>query len=471
MIYHFCILNFMIQLINLIEASVIVLPLHQEERYLNQVKTVVNASIGGNFDDGYYVLVNIGSPPQKLALLIDTGSSNLAVAASSALPVKRYFHMNESESFHLTGKSVKIKYVQGQWSGTLGSDLISIPNSPSITTRCNVACILSSEDVFSNVSNWQGLLGLAYSAVAKPDSSVTPYFDALVADGKVENIFSIALCDKPQIQNVKQSQGKLVLGGIENSLYTGDILYTRIHKEWFYEVILTNITVGSKKWEGHCSELNNDKTIIDTGTSALYLPEKVFTWVKQSLHKTDELKNQLNERFWKGQEDVCIQKGRSVSEYFHQIEMVFGETFNSSVSLVIPPELFLWKTPQIVPDNDCYKLGIASSKVGTIIGAVILEGFYVIYDRENKRIGFANSTCTHTTAAVIRTMNMPKDPKDCAHSYEEESGSSLLVIAYILSTLCILCAIPLLVMLTQWIWHHLIKKRGDTSEASSLIDD
>jgi len=31
--------------------------------------------------------------------------------------------------------------------------------------------------------------------------------------------------------------------------------------------------------------------------------------------------------------------------------------------------------------------------VGTVIGAVIMEGFYVVFDRQNKRLGFAQTAC------------------------------------------------------------------------------
>lgn len=30
---------------------------------------------------------------------------------------------------------------------------------------------------------------------------------------------------------------------------------------------------------------------------------------------------------------------------------------------------------------------------GTVIGAVIMEGFYVVFDRENVQVGFAATTC------------------------------------------------------------------------------
>ncbi|XP_022239882.1 beta-secretase 1-like isoform X3 [Limulus polyphemus] len=363
-----------------------------------------------------------------------------------------------SETFHLEGKSLKVSYLQGQWEGMLGSDLISIPGSPSITTHCNIACILSSNKIFSKDSDWQGLLGLAYPVLAKPDSSVTPYFDALVAEEKVKNIFSIILCEKPQHTNGKQSQGKLVLGGVQDYLHTGEILYTRIHKEWFYEVILTNMSIGSKYWASSCTELNNDKTIIDTGTSALYLPQKVFSWVKQSLQKSNVLQNQLTEEFWEATEDVCIQKGRSVSEYFHKIVMSFDETMNSRVSLVVPPELYLLKSPKTMPGIDCYKLGISSSQAGTVIGAIILKGFYIIFDRENRRIGFANSTCTDTVAAVIQTMNLHLDPSVCAYNSKEKSELTLLFITYIILAVFLSCTIPMLMMLAQWTWHYIIRK-------------
>ena len=31
--------------------------------------------------------------------------------------------------------------------------------------------------------------------------------------------------------------------------------------------------------------------------------------------------------------------------------------------------------------------------LGTVIGAVIMEGFYVVFDRENVQVGFAATTC------------------------------------------------------------------------------
>jgi len=47
-----------------------------------------------------------------------------------------------------------------------------------------------------------------------------------------------------------------VLGGIDESLYTGTIVYVPIYKEWYYEVILTDIDVGGTSLQMDCKEVS-----------------------------------------------------------------------------------------------------------------------------------------------------------------------------------------------------------------------
>lgn len=42
---------------------------------------------------------------------------------------------------------------------------------------------------------------------------------------------------------------------------------------------------------------------------------------------------------------------------------------------------------------NCFRFGISSSANGLVIGATVMEGFYVIFDRAEKRVGFAVSRC------------------------------------------------------------------------------
>ena len=47
-----------------------------------------------------------------------------------------------------------------------------------------------------------------------------------------------------------------ILGGIDDSLYRGDIQYAKIHKEWYYEVIITDIEVSGESLAMDCKEVS-----------------------------------------------------------------------------------------------------------------------------------------------------------------------------------------------------------------------
>ncbi len=58
--------------------------------------------------------------------------------------------------------------------------------------------------------------------------------------------------------------------------------------------------------------------------------------------------------------------------------------------------------------EDCYKFAVSQSSTGTVMGAVIMEGFYVVFDREHKRIGFAVSTCHGERVFSLRNLQWPQ---------------------------------------------------------------
>jgi len=66
------------------------------------------------------------------------------------------------------------------------------------------------------VGEAQGIMGLAFSRLACNPTCITPFFDELVSQENIENIFSISL---------SLTNGTLVLGGIDHSLYKGSIQY------------------------------------------------------------------------------------------------------------------------------------------------------------------------------------------------------------------------------------------------------
>ncbi|KTF74431.1 hypothetical protein cypCar_00034480, partial [Cyprinus carpio] len=49
-------------------------------------------NLRGKSGQGYYIEMAVGSPPQKLNILVDTGSSNFAVGAAAHPFLHRYYH-------------------------------------------------------------------------------------------------------------------------------------------------------------------------------------------------------------------------------------------------------------------------------------------------------------------------------------------------------------------------------------------
>lgn len=46
-----------------------------------------------------------------------------------------------------------------------------------------------------------------------------------------------------------------IIGGIDHSLYVGDIWYTPIRKEWYYEVIIVKLEVNGQDLNMDCKEV------------------------------------------------------------------------------------------------------------------------------------------------------------------------------------------------------------------------
>ncbi|MEQ2247215.1 Beta-site APP-cleaving enzyme [Ilyodon furcidens] len=355
-------------------------------------------NLRGKSGQGYYVEMALGSPPQKLNILVDTGSSNFAVGAAAHPFLRRYYHRSLSSSYRDLGRSVYVPYTQGRWEGELGTDLVSVPHGPNATLRANVAAITQSDRFFINGSNWEGILGLAYADIARPDETLEPFFDSLVRQTSVPNLFSLQLCGAGFTQNQSLGTstvgGSMIVGGVDSSLYVGELWYTPIRREWYYEVIIVRIEVNGQDLNMDCKEYNYDKSIVDSGTTNLRLPRKVFQAAVKAIEAASSTE-QFPSGFWLGEQLVCWQAGTTPWHIFPVISLyLISENRNQSFRISILPQQYLRPVEDVASaQEDCYKFAVSQSSTGTVMGAVIMEGFYVVFDREKKRIGFAVSTC------------------------------------------------------------------------------
>ena len=206
-------------------------------------------SLRGKPGLGYYVTMSFGTPPQHLNVLVDSGSSNLAVACAPDPFVDEFFSLRNSTSWEPTGTRVMVPYTQGKWEGDLVTEIVSVgrvemeeeeereearraevlnerstsadaasddsnalryeildSHSPAISSsssptknpvrfRANLACIETSSNFFINGSKWQGILGLGYALIARPSPEITPFLDSMTEANAIEkDLFALKLC-------------------------------------------------------------------------------------------------------------------------------------------------------------------------------------------------------------------------------------------------------------------------------------
>uniref|UniRef100_A0A3Q3R777 Beta-secretase 1 n=1 Tax=Monopterus albus TaxID=43700 RepID=A0A3Q3R777_MONAL len=378
-------------------------------------------NLRGKSGQGYYVEMAVGSPPQKLNILVDTGSSNFAVGAAAHPFLRRYYHRSLSSSYRDLGRSVYVAYSQGP----------------------NIAAITQSDRFFINGSNWEGILGLAYADIARPDETLEPFFDSLVRQTPVPNFFSLQLCGAGFTQNYSLGSatvgGSMIIGGVDPSLYVGELWYTPIRREWYYEVIIVRIEVNGQDLNMDCKETE-----------------------------------QFPSGFWLGEQLVCWQAGTTPWHIFPVISLyLMSENRNQSFRISILPQQYLRPVEDVASaQEDCYKFAVSQSSTGTVMGAVIMEGFYVVFDREKKRIGFAVSTChvhdEFRTASVEGPFH-GVDLEDCGYNIPQTDESTLMTIAYIMAGICALFMLPLCLMVCQWRFARCIHPHGDFADDISLL--
>ncbi|PNI55673.1 BACE2 isoform 1 [Pan troglodytes] len=358
-------------------------------------------NLQGDSGRGYYLEMLIGTPPQKLQILVDTGSSNFAVAGTPHSYIDTYFDTERSSTYRSKGFDVTVKYTQGSWTGFVGEDFVTIPKGFNTSFLVNIATIFESENFFLPGIKWNGILGLAYATLAKPSSSLETFFDSLVTQANIPNVFSMQMCGAGlPVAGSGTNGGSLVLGGIEPSLYKGDIWYTPIKEEWYYQIEILKLEIGGQSLNLDCREYNADKAIVDSGTTLLRLPQKVFDAVVEAVARASLL----------------------------YIQPMMGAGLN----------------------YECYRFGISPSTNALVIGATVMEGFYVIFDRAQKRVGFAASPCAEIAGAAVSEISGPFSTEDVASNCVPAQSLSepiLWIVSYALMSVCGAILLVLIVLL------------------------
>jgi hypothetical protein len=248
----------------------------EEHFKMPRAAAALGATAGGDtieiddFQDAQYIgKVSVGTPPQEVRVVYDTGSSNLWVNNipvpfwKKILPHHQMYDHSKSSTYVANGTKFNIAYGSGPVAGFYSKDTITVGNValPSYT-------FAEVNDVKGLGTMWlvgklDGILGLGWDDISV-DHVETP-LRALVNSGKLDQpVFAFYLGSGGAV-------GELVLGGVNPGHYTGDFAYTPVidmvpGKKGYWTLAMDDIKMNG------ASVTSCRKAIVDSGTSLLAVP-------------------------------------------------------------------------------------------------------------------------------------------------------------------------------------------------------
>jgi len=319
-----------------------------------------NVPLVNESDDDYYCQISIGTPGQTFNVQVDTGSSDLWIPGSDCTSTACLNHTrfdgSKSSTYQATGQNFSIQYGSGYMTGVVGQDVVNIAG---LSINQSFGMSLTEDDTFDQGA-LDGLIGMAFESISS--EGVTTPFDNLVQQQGIGSLFSFYF---NFAANGGQG-GELTLGGYDNSKFTGDIKYSPLTAETYWNIGLQSVTVNGKD-----AGVQPQDATIDTGTTLIIAPDS----------DAQAINNLIGAKPIQGQDGMyslpCNIAGLP--------DVVL--TFNGN-KFTVPPEAYVFSNG----DGTCVS-GISGDggmgMTSWIAGDVFLRNYYSVFDEGNSQVGFA----------------------------------------------------------------------------------
>ncbi|KAH7929296.1 acid protease, partial [Leucogyrophana mollusca] len=215
----------------------------------------------------------VGCRPQEFDVSLDTGSSDFWIATNQCTTCTSgisLFDPSASSTFKASTSSANITYGAGSVQGTISQDTVSLG-----TLTVPKQTLLAATQPTPNLMQYglSGIMGLAFMPISA--MKAYPFWENLVNNELANNVMSFYL-ERYVDQSTDISTapgGTFILGGINSSLYTGEIEFLPVPQPtgptpsyWMLEV--SAMTVQGKS----ITVPDNSLAAIDTGTTLIAAP-------------------------------------------------------------------------------------------------------------------------------------------------------------------------------------------------------
>jgi len=252
-------------------------PLKIEDRMTMQRSVSVTLEAGktssiviNDYQDAqYYGQISVGTPPQNLEVVYDTGSSNLWVSniKPSLFSKHHYYQHDKSSSYVANGTVFKIQYGSGPVAGFYSSDNVQLGDytlDNYLFAEVNDVSGLGPHGAAYAVGKFDGICGMGWDDISV-DGVTTPLRSLVNSKALDANVFAFYL-------GSGGAAGELMIGGVDNTKYTGDFSYLPVQemvpgKTGYWEIVMDDVQINGK------SVISTKKGVVDSGTSLLAIPK------------------------------------------------------------------------------------------------------------------------------------------------------------------------------------------------------
>ncbi|KAM4615526.1 nothepsin [Polymixia lowei] len=322
-------------------------------------------------DAQYYGDISIGTPEQNFSVVLDTGSADLWVPSSycvsQACALHKRFKAFASSSFNHDGRMFGINYGSGHLLGVMARETLKVGGVTVLNQEFGES-VYEPGSAFV-LAQFDGVLGMGYPALAEILGN--PVFDNMLTQKTVDQpIFSFFLSRK---KSVADSEGELLLGGTDETLYSGPINWLPVTSKGYWQIKMDSVAVqGVSSFCPHGCQ-----AIVDTGTSLIAGPTNDILNLHQLIGATP---TNIGE--------YLIDCARLSS--LPHVTFILG-----GVEYTLTGQNYVRK--EVLSDRELCFSGFQAVEIMSpmgplwILGDVFLTEYYSIYDRGQDRVGFAHA--------------------------------------------------------------------------------
>jgi len=196
-------------------------------------------------DTSYLGEVDIGTPPQKFQVVMDTGSANLWVASSQCTTTrscanKNQYDASKSSTYKSDNEKFSIQYGTGSCSGNMDTDTVTIAG---VTVKNQPFGEATSMAAFFAGQTMDGICGLAFQALAV--DRVVPPVENMIQQNMLDNPwFTVWMKADGNVQGV--DGGQITLGDYDTDHCSASCDWVPLTSATYFEFTLDGYKVATK---------------------------------------------------------------------------------------------------------------------------------------------------------------------------------------------------------------------------------